>query len=63
MHRPALVPTPALGPRLLLGPQGAEEVALASQRVLPTRLEALGHRFRETEIEAALRHLLGTRVD
>lgn len=60
MHRPALIPAPALGPRLLLGSQGAEEVALASQRVLPTRLEALGHRFRETGVEAALRHLLGT---
>lgn len=63
LHRPALVPAPALGPRLLLGSQGAEEVALASQRVLPTRLGALGHHFREVEVEAALRHLLGTDPD
>lgn len=63
LHRPALVPAPALGPRLLLGSQGADEVALASQRVLPTRLETLGHHFRATEVEAALRHLLGTTVE
>jgi len=63
LHRPAVVPAPAIGPRLLLGSQGAEEMALASQRVLPARLEALGHRFRETRVEAALCHLLGTTTE
>ena len=57
LHRPALLPTPALGPRLLLGKEGAEEVALASQRVEPTALTH--HEFRHPSLEAALRHVLG----
>jgi len=59
LHRPALLPVPALGPRLLLGTQGARELACASQRVLPGKLDAAGHRFRRPGLEQALRHLLG----
>jgi uncharacterized protein len=59
LHRPALVPVPALGPRLLLGAQGARELACASQRVVPHRLGAAGHRFRQPDLDRALRHLLG----
>lgn len=57
LHRPALLPTPALGPRLLLGKEGAEEVALASQRVASVALA--DHEFRHPSLEAALRHVLG----
>lgn len=60
LHRPALVPTPALGPTLLLGAEGSRELASASQRVVPARLQELGHRFRFGHVEPALRHLLGT---
>jgi uncharacterized protein (TIGR01777 family) len=59
VHRPAVLPVPVLGPRLLLGDQGARELACASQRVLPARLQAAGHRFRHPELEQALRQLLG----
>ncbi len=59
VHRPAALPVPSLGPRLLLGKQGARELALASQRVLPSRLSQAGHRFRQPDLETALRHLLG----
>ncbi len=59
MHRPALLPVPALGPRLLLGKQGAVELAEANQRVRPARLEALEHRFRHPTVEDALAHQLG----
>jgi uncharacterized protein (TIGR01777 family) len=59
LHRPAVLPVPRLGPRLLLGSEGAAEVALASQRVLPARLTAAGHRFRYPCLEPALRHVLG----
>ncbi len=59
LHRPALLPVPALGPRLLLGAQGARELACASQRVLPGTLTASGHRFRQAGLDQALRHLLG----
>jgi len=44
---------------VLLGDQGARELALASQRVLPERLQHADHRFRMPELEQALRHLLG----
>ena len=59
LHRPAVLPVPPLGPRLLLGEQGASELALASQRVDPARLRQSSHRFRQPELETALRHLLG----
>lgn len=59
LHRPALFPVPAIGPRLLLGAQGAAELAVASQRVRPGYLLDAGHRFRHPGLEPALRHLLG----
>ena len=59
LHRPALVPVPPLGPRLLLGGEGARELAEASQYVRPERLINAGHHFRHPELEAALRHVLG----
>jgi uncharacterized protein (TIGR01777 family) len=59
LHRPAVLPVPRLGPRLLLGEQGARELACADQRVLPTRLQQAGHRFRQPGLEQTLRHLLG----
>jgi NAD dependent epimerase/dehydratase family enzyme len=59
MHRPAMLPVPSLGPRLLLGRQGATELAEANQRVIPARLEALGHRFRHRNVADALAHQLG----
>jgi uncharacterized protein (TIGR01777 family) len=59
LRRPALLPVPPLGPRLLLGDQGARELACASQRVIPAKLQQAGHRFRHPGLEQALRHLLG----
>ena len=59
LHRPAVLPVPPLGPRLLLGEQGARELACASQRVIPHRLAQSGHRFRQPDLDQALRHLLG----
>jgi uncharacterized protein (TIGR01777 family) len=59
LHRPALLPVPGLGPRLLLGAEGAREIAQASQNVRPERLIEAGHQFRQPELEGALRHLFG----
>ncbi|GAA0979462.1 TIGR01777 family oxidoreductase [Nocardiopsis tropica] len=59
LRRPAALPVPGWGPALLLGREGADEVALADQRVAPARLEAAGHRFRYPRLEAALAHLFG----
>lgn len=59
LHRPALLPVPSIGPRVLLGEQGARELAEADQRVLPAKLNALGHRFRHATVDDALAHQLG----
>ena len=59
LHRPAILPVPSIGPRILLGTQGARELACASQKVLPDKLSQAGHRFRQPDLDQALRHLLG----
>jgi len=59
MHRPALLPVPSIGPRLLLGRQGAAELAEADQRVSPATLLKLGHRYRQPTVQDALAHQLG----
>lgn len=59
LHRPALLPVPAFGPRLLLGEEGAREIAEASQYVRPDQLTQQGHYFRQPHLEQALRHLFG----
>ena len=59
LHRPALLPVPAIGPRLLLGEEGAREIAQASQYVRPDQLLQQGHYFRHAHLEQALRHLFG----
>ncbi|MFD4366688.1 TIGR01777 family oxidoreductase [Rhodococcus sp. NPDC058521] len=59
LRRPALLPVPKFGPEVLLGEQGARELALANQRVSPAKLIARGHTFRRPELESCLRHQLG----
>lgn len=59
LHRPAFLQIPSLGPKILLGSQGAEELALADQRTAPAKLQELGHSFRYTDIAAAIAHELG----
>lgn len=59
LRRPALVPVPSFGPMLLLGREGAHELALASQRVDSSRLIESGYTFRHPTLEVALRHILG----
>ncbi|HLI39979.1 MAG TPA: DUF1731 domain-containing protein [Streptosporangiaceae bacterium] len=59
LRRPAVVPVPGLAPRLLLGADGAAELARASQRVWPQRLTRAGHHFRHSGLDQALRHMLG----
>ncbi|WP_439380988.1 TIGR01777 family oxidoreductase [Amycolatopsis lexingtonensis] len=63
LHRPALLPVPSFGPRLLLGREGARELALADQRVRPGRLLDAGHEFRHRRLPDALVHLLGATSD
>jgi uncharacterized protein (TIGR01777 family) len=56
LHRPNLLPVPALALRLAVGEMA--EVLLASQRVVPARAQALGYRFQFPELKAALEDLL-----
>ncbi|QLL09043.1 TIGR01777 family oxidoreductase [Mycobacterium vicinigordonae] len=59
LRRPTVLPVPAAGPKVLLGDQGARELALASQRVDPARLNQSEHNFRWPRLDDALCHLLG----
>ena len=59
LHRPSLLPTPALALRLL---GEMSDVLLGGQRVVPGRLAGLGFGFRYPTIEAALHDLVGSRV-
>ncbi|MGH3150323.1 MAG: SDR family oxidoreductase [Streptosporangiaceae bacterium] len=59
LRRPAVLPVPSFGPRLLLGGEGASEFAQASQCVRPQRLIDACHQFRYPELDPALRHMLG----
>jgi uncharacterized protein (TIGR01777 family) len=58
LHRPAVVPTPAFGPRLLLGRELADSLLEDSQRVIPKRLLDSGFEHQHPELEAALRAIL-----
>ncbi|WP_068398059.1 TIGR01777 family oxidoreductase [Kribbia dieselivorans] len=58
MHRPSLVPTPAFGPRLLLGADGAAELVETDQFVSADRLASLGYTFAQPGLDTALRHAL-----
>jgi uncharacterized protein len=55
--RPALLPVPSFGPRLLFG-QLADELLFASARVHPAAAESSGYSFQHSTLEPALRHLL-----
>lgn len=62
LKRPAFAPAPAFALRLLMG-EMADEMLLASQRVVPKRLLEAEHAWREPSLEGALRHVLGRRED
>ncbi len=57
LRRPALIPVPAFALRALFG-EMAGLTMLASQRVVPERLQAAGFRFQLPSLEDALRHEL-----
>ncbi|UIZ93238.1 TIGR01777 family oxidoreductase [Corynebacterium sp. CNCTC7651] len=59
LRRPDVLPIPKFGPKLILGKEGGEELALADQRVVPARAQAAGWRFRYPTLKAALAHELG----
>lgn len=56
LHRPAFLPVPAFGVRLLYGEMS--EVVTTGQRAIPAKLEQLGYTFDYDEVEGALRDVL-----
>jgi uncharacterized protein len=59
LSRPARVPVPPFGPRLLLGRQLADSLLFTSARTSPTVLEAGGYPFVDVRLQECLRRLLG----
>jgi uncharacterized protein (TIGR01777 family) len=56
LHRPAFLPVPGIAVRLLYGRMA--EIVTTGKRAVPRRLQELGYRFRQPELEPALRALL-----
>lgn len=56
LSRPAFLPTPGFGLKLVLGGFAAE--LLSSKKVLPNRIQESGYRFRFPDLEPALREIL-----
>jgi uncharacterized protein (TIGR01777 family) len=56
LGRPAVLPTPAIGLRALLGEVAG--VVTTGQRVLPRRAEALGYEFQYPDVDSALRQIV-----
>jgi uncharacterized protein (TIGR01777 family) len=60
LRRPAFLPAPRWALRIVLG-EMADELLLYSQRAVPARLSAAGHRFAFPEIDSAFAAVLRTR--
>jgi len=58
LSRPAVLPVPRFGPRLLLGAELAEALLFTSAKVVPAVLEKGGYNFTDTDLEPGLRRLL-----
>lgn len=54
LHRPAILAVPRFAPKLVLGPELADELLFASQRVLPDVLTHAGFLHRHAELPQAL---------
>jgi uncharacterized protein (TIGR01777 family) len=58
VSRPAIVPIPSFGPKLLLGGELANALLFTGQRVVPSVLSNDGFQFTHPTLESALRALL-----
>lgn len=58
VSRPALVPIPSFGPKLLLGSELADALLFTGQRVIPASLTRDGYVFTHQTLDVALRALL-----
>jgi hypothetical protein len=58
LHRPAVLPVPAVALRVLYGEMS--QIVTTGQRVIPARLSEAGFEFRHPDLEAALGDVLST---
>lgn len=58
LRRPAILPIPSFGPKMLLGSELATNLLFDGQRVVPKVLQDAGYRFQHPDLETALRALL-----
>jgi len=58
LSRPAVLPLPSFGPKMLLGKELANALLFSGQRVLPSALISDGFKFTHPTLEIALRFLL-----
>ena len=58
VSRPAVLPIPSFGPKLLLGGELADALLFTGQRVIPSALTRDGYVFTHQTLDAALRALL-----
>ena len=58
LSRPTIFPVPAFAARIAFG-ELADALLLSSTHVVPNKLKETGYPFRFTDLEPALRHLLG----
>ncbi|MGN6171147.1 MAG: TIGR01777 family oxidoreductase [Solirubrobacteraceae bacterium] len=58
LHRPAVLPVPALALRVLYGEMA--QIVTTGQRVIPRKLSEAGFEFHQPDLEAALRDVLST---
>jgi uncharacterized protein len=58
LHRPAILPAPPFALRLALGREMADALLLASQRVVPKKLESIGYAFHHLNLSSALKSIL-----
>jgi len=63
VHRPAVLRVPGFAPAVLLGRRGADEFALAGQRMSAARATELGYSFRHPELRTGLEHVLARTTD
>jgi uncharacterized protein len=59
LRRPAFAPVPALAVKALYGEMA--DIVTTGQRAVPTRLTELGYRFRQPDLDAALRDAIRNR--
>jgi uncharacterized protein (TIGR01777 family) len=58
LHRPALLPVPRFGPRVLMGRELADSLLFTSARVRPAALDAAGFRFAHPTLPEAFASVL-----